>query len=84
MMAYLALVKCVVGKLKGWSINQIPEEKNFKADRLERLGSSLEDDLRETQMEYLPKPNVTTRSGMDIDEVTLGPSGMDPITAFLS
>ena len=73
-MAYVALVRQVVKKLKGWSINQISREWNFEADRLARLASSLEDDLRGTRVEYLPEPSVTTRLGINVDEVTLGPS----------
>ena len=45
MMADLALIRQVVGKLKGLSIAQIPREENAKADRLVRLASSLDVDL---------------------------------------
>ena len=45
MMAYLALVRQVIGKLKGWSIVQILREGNAKANRLTKLISSHEVDL---------------------------------------
>ena len=53
MMAYLAFVRQVVGKLKGLLIAQILREENAKADRLARLTSYPEADLRGTRMEYL-------------------------------
>ena len=84
MIAYLAFVRQVVGKLKGWSISHIPREKNFEVDRLARLASSIEEDLGGIRVEYFPEPSVTTRSRMDINEVTLGPSWLDSIMAFLS
>ena len=40
MMVYLALVKQVVGKLKGLLIAQILREENVKTNRLARLASS--------------------------------------------
>ena len=73
MMPYLVFARQVVKKLKGWSINQISRGKNSKADRLARLTSSREDDLRGTPVEYFLEPSVTTRSGIDIDELALGP-----------
>ena len=57
-MAYLVHVRQLVGKLKGWSINQIPREKNFQSDRLAKLASSPEEDLKRTRIEYLPEPSV--------------------------
>ena len=50
MTTYLTLIRQVVEKLKGLSITQIPSEENVKADRLARLASSLEADLRGTRV----------------------------------
>ena len=73
-MAYLVLVKRVVGKLKGWSISQIPRKKNSEADRMAKLASSPEEDLGGIRVEYLSKPNITAQPGVDMDEVILGPN----------
>ena len=45
MVAYLALVRQVIGRLKGWSITQILRKENAKVDELARLASSPEVDL---------------------------------------
>ena len=59
MVAYLALVREVMAKLKGLSITQIPREANTEADQLVRLASFLESDLQGIRVEFLPEPSVS-------------------------
>ena len=73
-MDYLALVKQVIGRLKGWSIANILREENTKANELARLASSPEADLGETKVEYLPEASITPDRGIEVNEVDLGPS----------
>ena len=42
MIQYLAVVQCLLKKLKSYKFSQIPSEQNSQADALANLGSSLE------------------------------------------
>ncbi|XP_048626906.1 uncharacterized protein LOC125594968 [Brassica napus] len=42
MIQYLAVVQCLLKKLKSYKLSQIPREQNSQADALANLGSSLE------------------------------------------
>ena len=72
--AYLALIRQILGKLKVLSIAQIPREKNAKADKLACLVSSLEADLQGIRVEYLLEPSIAHQEGIEADEVDLSPS----------
>ena len=78
------MVRQVIGTLKGWLIAQILREENAKVDELARLSSSSEADLCGIRMEYLPESSIRPWRGMEVDEVNLGPSWMDPITTSLT
>ena len=84
MVAYLTLVREITGRLKGFSVTQIPREENIQADRLACLASSSESDLQGTRVKYLPEPSVSNLGGMDVDSVDIGPCWMVPMVMYLS
>ena len=71
MVAYLALIRQVINKLKGLPITQISREENTRVNKLACLASSLEADLRVTRVECLSEPSIMHLEGIEID---LGPS----------
>ncbi|KAJ4728683.1 Gag-pol polyprotein [Melia azedarach] len=59
MIAYLRKAKDLVGQFKQVRLQQIPREKNFKADMLSRLASLLETSLPGTApVEVLPRSSI--------------------------
>ena len=79
MVAYLALVRRIVRKLKGMSITQIPREENAQADQLARLASASELDLLGIRVEYLSEPSVASPEEMEVDSINIDPGWMDLI-----
>ena len=59
MAAYLERVKCYLGRLVEYSIEQIPRERNSHADALAKLASTKDGDILESiPVEYLPRPSI--------------------------
>ena len=56
----------------------------MEADWLARLASSSEIDLPGTRVEFLSEPSVPGPDRMDVDQIGIGPSWMDPILAYLT
>ncbi|XP_062093986.1 uncharacterized protein LOC133800018 [Humulus lupulus] len=59
MATYFERVRGYLGQLEGYSIEQIPRERNTHADALAKLASTKDGDvLKSVLVEYLPRPGI--------------------------
>ena len=58
LISYLVLVRKAISKFKGFSITQIPRERNTKENQLAHLSFSIKSDLKGIRVEYLLEPSI--------------------------
>ncbi|KAJ8639949.1 hypothetical protein MRB53_016643 [Persea americana] len=84
MEAYLARAKELLSQFQRAEVQQIGRESNSHADALASLASAVEaGNKRTVEVETLEKPSIELQSPRQLMCVDIGPSWMDPITAYL-
>ena len=84
MQEYLGQVRCVQTKFESFDLSHIPRGENTHANSLATLATSLAQDLpRVILIEDLCTPTPIKRDLLQVYQIKLGPSWMDPILLFL-
>ena len=81
---YLSQVRHLQFGFESFALSQVPRSKNAHADSLATLATSSVQDLpRVILVEDLHKPSEEVRNVIQVHQVRVGPSWMDPIVLFL-
>ena len=84
MQEYLSQVRRIQTKFEFFDLSYIPRNGNTHVDSLATLGTSLAQDFpRVILVEDLCTPTPIKRDLLQIHQIKLGPSWMDPILMFL-
>ena len=84
MQEYLGQVRCIQTKFEFFNLSHIPRSGNTHADSLATLATSSAQDLpRVILVEDLCTPTPTRKGLLQVHQIKLGPSWMDPILLFL-
>ena len=84
MQEYLSQVRHLQSGFESFALSQIPRNKNAHADSLAILATSSAQDLpRVILVEDLHRPSGEVRNVIQVYQVRVGPSWMDPIALFL-
>ena len=79
MILYLKKVRDLLKKFVLVQVRHIPRAENSRADALEKLATTLQEDLsRLTPVEYLVEPSIDLYGG-EVTSIGSEPSWMDPI-----
>ncbi|XXG47631.1 hypothetical protein AAC387_Pa02g2245 [Persea americana] len=84
MAAYLARAKELLSQFERAEVQQIDKESNSHANALASLASAIEaGNKRTVEVETLQEPSIELQPPRQLMCIDLGPSWMDPITAYL-
>ena len=84
MQEYLGQVRCIQTKFEFFDLSHIPRSGNTYADSLATLATSLAQDLpRVILVEDLCTPISMKKDLLQVHQIKVGPSWMDPILLFL-